>query len=132
MIRNIKIDDWYASIGYNYNLFSGTSTTKEISVIVKASVETTFHRWMSPITRPFVREVFWFKQAYPELTKLCPEIGSISPGKSTLVNDQHLRINILLTGDWFRSADKLSIHSLTSWGLHISQTFFNIHPPYET
>jgi hypothetical protein len=66
------------------NLKQGTTKTQEVCLIVKASLRTEFHRWFSPISQPFVREVFWYKNAFLDLTKLCPEIKLISPGKDTI------------------------------------------------
>jgi hypothetical protein len=40
---------------------------KEVSFIVKASKEGSLHRFISPISPPFVKEVFWFKIAHPGL-----------------------------------------------------------------
>jgi hypothetical protein len=68
-----------------YILSLGDKTTEEVSLVVKATNQTSFHCAFSPIGRPFVREVFWFNNAYPELTKLYPEIASISPGKTVLL-----------------------------------------------
>ena len=60
-----------------------------MSLIVKATEKGLLHKLTSPIGRPFVREVFWFNNAYPELAKLYPEITSISPGKiiGVFIND---------------------------------------------
>ena len=63
------------------NFFSqeSESQVQDVSIIVKASHQASFYRRMTPITRPFVKEVFWFKHAHPELAKLYPEISKISP-----------------------------------------------------
>ena len=55
-------------------------STSEISIVVKASLKTVFVKLLSSIARPFVKEVFWYEEANPQLKKLYPEIASISPG----------------------------------------------------
>jgi hypothetical protein len=64
----------------NLNIF--LESPSEISIVVKASLRTIFVKLLSSIARPFVREVFWFEVAHPQLKKLFPEIDAISPGTS--------------------------------------------------
>jgi hypothetical protein len=45
---------------------------REVSFVIKTSNESSLFKRFSSLLRPFAKEIFWFKQAHPELTKLCP------------------------------------------------------------
>lgn len=45
---------------------------KEISFVIKTSSDSPFFKKLTTFLRPFTKEIFWFQQACPTLTKLCP------------------------------------------------------------
>jgi hypothetical protein len=92
-----------------------SKSTSEISVVVKASLRTSFHRLFSSIGRPFVKEVFWFEVAHPHLKKLFPEISSLAPGADdiNLYFSTFLIIRISILG--IRLSINYSVLNETKW-----------------
>jgi hypothetical protein len=62
----------YVTIQFEFDL-------NPIRIFVKTPIETGFNKYMGRLTKPFMRETFWYTEALPALKVKYPEIEHLSP-----------------------------------------------------
>lgn len=50
-----------------------------VNVICKSPLDNSFHRVVSKMALPFMKEAFWYNIAHPEFCKAYPELEELSP-----------------------------------------------------